>query len=148
MADGYSYEPEALRDITHELNVACSRLDTAIQQSVRAPDAGESSEVVGDGISDLIRMGTAMAHVLDEIAGKVHAASGAYADIENTAANQVRVESEYGMGPGGHLPLDGVDPAEINPNTAGADRPAYAPPPAPDDTVGGAPGSPAAHEGD
>ena len=147
MAGGYSYEPEALRDIKHELDVACSRLDGAVQESVRAPDAGESSEVVGDGISDVIRMGTAMAHVLDDIAGKVHTASGAYADIENTAANRVQVEAEYGMGPGGHLPLDGVDPAEINPSTAGNDKAAYAPPPAPDNTIGGAPGSPGAHDG-
>lgn len=129
---GFSYDEDALRDIKHELDAACSRMDTAIQKSVRAPDAGESSEVVGDGIADLIRMGTAMTHILDNVADKVHAASGAYADIENTNENRLEVLREFGRGPGRGLPLDGVDPGDVNPNTAGDDAPVYQKQPPPD----------------
>lgn len=131
MPDGYSYDEHALRDIKSELDVACSRMDTAVQESVRAPDAGESSDVVGDGIAELIRMGTAMTHVLDNTAQKVHAASGAYADIENMAKNRLRVVKEYGRGPGRHLPLDGSEP-DVDPESAGDDPPVYAQPSMPD----------------
>lgn len=122
---GYQYDEDALHNIKQQLNSASSRMDKAVQNSVRAPDAGQSSEVVGDGIADLIRMGTAMSHILDDVADKVHAANGAYDDIENTAKNKMRVARQYGRGPGHGLPLDHVDPDDVNPYTAGDDAPAY-----------------------
>lgn len=140
MPEGYSYEPETLEKITFELRAAAAQLDSAVQDPVRAPDAGVSSDIVGQGLADLIRMATAVTHVLHETETQVHEASGAYADIENTATNEILVRERYGIGPGDGLPLDG--PEGVGTTGIGAeDPPVYAEAPKTYDLPPGAPGA-------
>ncbi len=122
--DGYSYEPGALRQITGHLQAGAESLDRVVTTKAAAVDAGASSDIVGEAMARLQKIGAIIAHTVDDTAGKVHAADGSYDEIENTneGAMQYREENPRG-GRGGNssivgrierVPLD-HEPREMGP---------------------------------
>ncbi|MFF0149131.1 hypothetical protein ATK36_4607 [Amycolatopsis sulphurea] len=87
---GYSYTPEGLNSIVGQLRHGAKALDGVAARAVQGVDAGTSSDVVGTVLADLIKMATASAGALSGSAEKVHAANGAYDDIENSQTGQIK----------------------------------------------------------
>lgn len=87
---GYSYTPEALNSIVGQLQHGAKALDDVAAKAVDRVDAGASSGAVGAVLGNIIKMAVASAGALGGSATKVHAASGAYDDIENSQAGQIK----------------------------------------------------------
>ncbi|GAB3496418.1 hypothetical protein [Amycolatopsis cihanbeyliensis] len=97
---GYSYEPGALQRIVAELGQGSELLDQAATAGAEAPDAGASSTHVARAMQALMTSAVAAARMLDDIAGKVHVASGAYEQIENNHEGALRRERREAWGDG------------------------------------------------
>ncbi|WP_329067771.1 hypothetical protein [Amycolatopsis sp. NBC_01480] len=91
---GYSFTPDALNSIVGQLRQGEQELDRVTSGVVRGVDAGASSAAVGTVLSDIVQMATACAGVTGGTAAKVHAANGAYDNIENDAAGQVTLSGQ------------------------------------------------------
>lgn len=90
-ADGFKSDADTLNIIKSQLNSGAQALD-AVSGAPHAVDAGMSSQAVGAMLSRLIGLSSATAHAIDDTASKVHAASGAYEDIENNARDQFKAQ--------------------------------------------------------
>lgn len=95
---GYSYTPQALSGMAGQLRQGSQALDSALGVAVDAVDAGASSGAVGQALAGMMRMATGTASVISSTADKVHSASGAYDDIENTHAGQMRLNDRHDAG--------------------------------------------------
>lgn len=91
--DGYGFDEGALTRAAQDLKVGVGYLDLLADLMPEGVDAGFSSEVVGAAMVRIAKGSAALAQVGDEIAGKVHAANGAYDDIDNTNQGRLRYES-------------------------------------------------------
>lgn len=78
-----------LRQMSQQLMEAAEILDTA-SEAPPSVDAGASSAVIGKAIQGMLRGSAAISAELDDIAGNIHAASGAYDETENT--NESKLE--------------------------------------------------------
>ncbi|RJQ91280.1 hypothetical protein [Amycolatopsis panacis] len=96
---GYSYTPDALNGIVGQLHHGEQLLDRVAARAVTGVDAGFSSAGVGAALAGVIRMATAAAGALGGSASKVHAANGAYDDIENTHAGQLKLNDKRDSDP-------------------------------------------------
>ncbi|QWF83784.1 hypothetical protein [Amycolatopsis sp. CA-230715] len=90
---GYSYTPEGLNGIVGQLREGAGALDAVAGGGVPV-DAGASSAAVGHVLDSVVRMAIASAESMSEAAGKVHSANGAYDDIDNSHAGQLRLNEK------------------------------------------------------
>ncbi|MBK1784428.1 hypothetical protein [Prauserella cavernicola] len=104
--DGYTHNSGALRTIVGHWRDGAHGLDEVAAASAKPPDAGASSGVVGDGIAALLNGLRGAATAMAQTAGRVHAANGAYEDIENTNEGAIAARPRYGTGPAKRLPSD------------------------------------------
>ncbi|HEV7981154.1 hypothetical protein [Amycolatopsis sp.] len=91
---GYGYTSDALNGIVGQLHQGEQALDGVTPGAPNAVDAGFSSAAVGAALAGVMRMATASAGALGGSASKVHAANGAYDDIENTHAGQLKLNDK------------------------------------------------------
>jgi hypothetical protein len=91
---GYSFTPDALNSIVGQLRQGEQDLDSVASRVVTGVDAGASSAAVGTVLSDIVQMATACAGATGGTAAKVHAANGAYDNIDNDAAGQVTLSGQ------------------------------------------------------
>ncbi|MGV9297727.1 hypothetical protein [Amycolatopsis sp. NPDC003676] len=96
---GYSFTEGALNGIVGQLREGEKALDEATSKAVRGVDAGASSAIVGTVLDDLVKMGVGAAGAAGSAAEKVHAANGAYDDIENTHAGQLKLNGKHADDP-------------------------------------------------
>ncbi|MCG3751721.1 MULTISPECIES: hypothetical protein [unclassified Amycolatopsis] len=96
---GYSFTEGALKSIAGQLRDAEKALDGVTSNVVRGVDAGASSAIVGTVLDDLVKMGVGAAGAAGGAAEKVHAANGAYDDIENTHAGQLKLNDKHADDP-------------------------------------------------
>src|SRR4051794_29740505 len=96
---GYSYAEGALTGIVGQLRDGEKVLDGAISRVVEAVDAGASSAVVGTVLDDIVKMGVGAAGAAGSAAAKVHAANGAYDDIENNNAGKLKLNGKRNEDP-------------------------------------------------
>ena len=82
---GYSFDPTALGSMTAKFREGSAAIDDAADGGIQAPDAGASSGAVGRAIHVLLTSAAGGASRLDDVAGQIHQANGAYGEMENTA---------------------------------------------------------------
>jgi sugar (pentulose or hexulose) kinase len=95
---GYSYDPNGLTQVTGHLTTARDDLTRVADQEIIAPDAGASSDVVAQAISDLIGAAVGAASVAEETGANVNIANGAYGAFENNDAGATFREQQQVMG--------------------------------------------------
>ncbi|WP_037362087.1 hypothetical protein [Amycolatopsis orientalis] len=98
-ATGYSFTEGALNSIVGQLREGEKALDDVTSKVVRGVDAGASSAIVGTVLDDLVKLGVGAAGAAGGAAEKVHAANGAYDDIENTHAGQLKLNGKHADDP-------------------------------------------------
>jgi hypothetical protein len=91
---GYGYTPDALNGIVGQLRHGEQLLDGVTVRAVTGVDAGFSSAGVGAALAGVMRMATAAAGVLGGSASKVHSANGAYDEIDNSHAGQLKLNEQ------------------------------------------------------
>lgn len=92
-AAGYTYQSDQLRQIAWQVEQAAMHLRSSVRDdSLAAPDAGMSSEVVGATLMRVLMAGGAIHQAFVDISAKVDAARGSYDEIENTNAGRLRLE--------------------------------------------------------
>ncbi|WP_159396491.1 hypothetical protein [Amycolatopsis sp. AA4] len=96
---GYSFTAGALEGIVARLRDGEQTLDVATSRAARGVDAGASSAVVGQAVAGIVKMGVAAAGAMGGAAANVHAASGAYDDIENSHAGQLKLNDRQDSDP-------------------------------------------------
>ncbi|TNC29172.1 hypothetical protein [Amycolatopsis alkalitolerans] len=96
---GYSYDPNGLTQVAGHLTTACDHLTGAADTQITAPDAGASSDVVAQAISDLIGAAVGAASVAEQTGADVNTANGAYGAFENNEAGATMRETQKGMAP-------------------------------------------------
>lgn len=96
---GYSYDPNGLTQVEGHLNAARDDLAKAADTRITAPDAGASSDVVAQTISDLIGAAVGAASVAEQTGANVNTANGAYGAFENDEAGANLRETQKGMEP-------------------------------------------------
>ena len=96
---GYSYTEGALNGIVGQLHDAEKVLDETTSRVVRGVDAGASSAVVGTVLDDIMKLGVGAAGAAGGAAANVHAANGAYDDIENNNAGQLKLNDKHNDDP-------------------------------------------------
>jgi hypothetical protein len=94
-SSGYSYSEGALTGIVGQLQDAEKVLDETTSRVVQGVDAGASSAVVGTVLEDIMKMGVGAAGAAGGAAANVHAANGAYDDIENNNAGQLKLNGKH-----------------------------------------------------
>ncbi|WP_020499974.1 hypothetical protein [Sciscionella marina] len=87
---GYDYKSEALTQMTSKLRKSAQNLAKSASSAPPAPDAGDSSAILAEVISDLLKSGAAIAAKQESIAGKIHASNGTYDDVENTNTDALK----------------------------------------------------------
>ncbi|GAA3522296.1 hypothetical protein GCM10022222_00070 [Amycolatopsis ultiminotia] len=92
---GYSFTEGALTGIVGQLRDGEKVLDDTTSRVVLAVDAGASSAIVGTVLDDIMKMGVGAAGAAGGSAAKVHAANGAYDDIENNNAGQLKLNGQH-----------------------------------------------------
>ncbi|RZS37001.1 hypothetical protein EV193_106236 [Herbihabitans rhizosphaerae] len=101
--EGYGYTTSALAAVAERFRSGAGTLDGATGKRAGAVDAGLSSDIVAAALVRVTQIGTVLAHVLDDTAGKVRAANGSYDDIENNNAGMMRLmqkQRDAGYGDG------------------------------------------------
>lgn len=86
-----------LSDIANKLRGAGQQLSNTASSAPPSPDAGSSSGLVSQVISDLMRTGATTAAVLDQAASKIHAAQGSYDTTDNNAAAAMQEQDNQGL---------------------------------------------------
>lgn len=81
---GYDYKQASLSRMTKTLRGSAQHLSNATSGAPPSPDAGDSSALLAEVISDLLRSGATIAAKQELIAGNIHASKGSYDEIENT----------------------------------------------------------------
>lgn len=95
MADMWRDEG-ALDAVVKHLREGADSMDRAAQNLPdHAVDAGFSSDVVNSALARVGKVALVLAHLGDDVASKVDAADGSYADIENTTEGRMRYEETY-----------------------------------------------------
>ncbi|MGH3948734.1 MAG: hypothetical protein ACRDSE_06390 [Pseudonocardiaceae bacterium] len=92
---GFRYDEGALAAIVRDLRSGVEQLDLLANNMPQAVDAGFSSDVVNAALARVAKASVALAQVGEDIASKVDAAEGSYADIENTNEGQMRYQERY-----------------------------------------------------
>ncbi|OZM70303.1 hypothetical protein CFN78_25580 [Amycolatopsis antarctica] len=93
MSGGFHHDEGALTKAAQDLRVGVGYLDLLADNLPDAVDAGFSSEVVGAALVRISQGSAALAQIGEEIAAKVDAADGSYADIENSNEGRLRLDS-------------------------------------------------------
>jgi hypothetical protein len=95
--NGFVANRNDLTDIANKLRGAARQLGDTASSAPPSPDAGSSSALVSQVISDLMRTGATAAAVLDRAAGNVHAAQGSYDTTDNDAAAAMQAQDNKGL---------------------------------------------------
>jgi hypothetical protein len=95
---GVGWEPSALADIATELRTGAKDLGDVANSAPPAPDAGVSSEIVGQTLATLVTAGATAAAVLETTAGKISASLGAYESTEKSNTDTVDRVNDTGPG--------------------------------------------------
>ncbi|GAA3588621.1 hypothetical protein GCM10022222_86290 [Amycolatopsis ultiminotia] len=101
-SSGYSYTEGALTGVAGQLRDGEKALDATTSRVVQAVDAGASSAIIGTVLDDIMKMGVGAAGAAGGAAEKVHAANGAYDDIENNHAGQLKLNDKHADDPDTH----------------------------------------------
>lgn len=107
---GFSYNSGALSDIATKLRAGSKGLTDTASAMPPSPDAGSSSALVGQVISDLLTAGATSATMLDQAASNIHANQGSYDTTENNNAGTMHRQQQTGLGG-----IDTQSPAAIYP---------------------------------
>ena len=75
---GVGWEPTTLTDIVARLRGGANELGSVAKGAPPGPDAGTSSEIVGQALAALVTAGATASAALETTAGKVNASLGAY----------------------------------------------------------------------
>jgi hypothetical protein len=101
----FGFEPGTLPAIVGHLNAASSTLDTGIGGGPEVIDAGATSGMVGGTLKEITLATAAIGEAIDDISGKVDAADGSYADIENSNEGMLKLQKLPPPSTGNHGPL-------------------------------------------
>lgn len=82
MPGGYGFNEGELRQVADMLGHASDELGPAGGKNITAPDAGVSSEVIADTMGMLYGNAAMAKALLTNVASKVDAADGSYANVE------------------------------------------------------------------
>lgn len=93
--DGFGYDPEALQAGAAKYRAASEAVQGALKQSPPTIDAGISTESVMLGVEKLVKLASSGALRARDIANKVHAADGSYADVDQTNADRVKLSDGH-----------------------------------------------------
>lgn len=96
---GYSYDPNGLTQVEGHLNAARDHLVGVANVPITAPDAGASSDVVAQAISDLIGAAVGAASAAQDAGSGINMANGAYGAFENDDAGAKLRQTQKDMKP-------------------------------------------------
>lgn len=92
--EGFSFDPDELRKSSAKYREASQTIDGALRKTPPTIDAGSSSQVVGAGIEKLIRLAAGGGLRARDLADKIHATNGSYADVDNNAAGKIKLADD------------------------------------------------------
>lgn len=95
--NGYGHEPDVLNSVAREMRAAATTMTTAATSNVSAPDAGVTSDAVGEALKRVVAASAGSGQALGDVAGRVDSAQGSYWSIENSNAGLMRLSQR------GHL---------------------------------------------
>ena len=94
--DGYGYSGPELTGMIQDLHRSTHELVSSSKGLPKAPNAGSSTKHMAKVYETLLRSGAALAAKQDDVANKIHATNGSYADVANTNRGEL-----HNVHPGG-----------------------------------------------
>lgn len=94
--DGYDFSGPELTGLAQDLHRSAHELAASAKGLPKTPNAGASTEQMAKVYETLLRSGAVLVAKQDEIADKIHATNGSYADVENTNQSQLHRVDPHG----------------------------------------------------
>lgn len=101
----YGFEPGTLPVIVGHLKDASSKLDDGINGVPDVVDAGRTTGHLSGALKEIGLAAAAISEATEDIAGKVDAADGSYADIENSNKGMLEWQKKPPPSTGNRGPL-------------------------------------------
>lgn len=87
--DGIKAEPDGLRQMASELRDSTSGLEGAAKSVPPMPEVTISNQNVGYTLSEITKAAAAVAAGVEDIANKIDASDGSYAEVDNRNAEDL-----------------------------------------------------------
>lgn len=87
--DGLKADPDGLRRMATALRESTSGVDALSKSVPQTPEVTISSKPVGDTIAELLKLTGAIVAGVEDIANKIDASDGSYAEVDNRSAEDL-----------------------------------------------------------